>query len=136
VWKLYETETGVLLRHGVYMSAAVIVSCSADIVQYFSVVTVGVCVLWQSRSQTLLKQLQEMHEQIEQTAVEMKTFENLREHEVIAVPKRVEVCISVTANASSLLVPCVLFCVACQRNSSHTHSRNVSFIVLMTNKNF
>lgn len=38
------------------------------------------------------KQLQEMHEQIEQTVVEMKTFENLRQHEVIAVPKRVEVC--------------------------------------------
>ena len=51
-------------------------------------------VLLQSRSQTLQKQLQEMHEQIEQTVVEMKTFENLREHEVIAVPKRVEVCIA------------------------------------------
>ena len=46
----------------------------------------------QSRSQTLQKQLQERHEQIEQTVVEMKTFENLRQHEVIAVPKRVEVC--------------------------------------------
>jgi len=46
----------------------------------------------QSRSQTLQKQLQEMHEQIEQTVVEMKTFESLRQHEVIAVPKRVEVC--------------------------------------------
>lgn len=45
---------------------------------------------YQSRSQTLQKQLQEMHEQVEQTVVEMKTFENLREHEVIAVPKRVE----------------------------------------------
>lgn len=50
--------------------------------------------LLQSRSQTLQKQLQEMHEQIEQTVVEMKTFENLRQHEVIAVPKRVEVCAS------------------------------------------
>jgi len=48
----------------------------------------------QSRSQTLQKQLQEMHEQIEQTVVEMKTFENLRQHEVIAVPKRVEVSVA------------------------------------------
>lgn len=49
--------------------------------------------LLQSRSQTLQKQLQDMYEQIEQTVVEMKTFDNLRHHEVIAVPKRVEVCL-------------------------------------------
>ena len=61
--------------------------------------------LLQSRSQTLQKQLQEMHEQLEQTAVEMKTFENLREHEVIAVPKRVEVCIGI---GISLPILCLL----------------------------
>jgi len=52
--------------------------------------------LLQSRSQTLQKQLQEMYEQTEQTVVELKTFENLREHEVIAVPKRVEVRVSIS----------------------------------------
>jgi pre-mRNA-splicing factor CDC5/CEF1 len=45
---------------------------------------------YQSRAQTLSKQLQDIYEQIEQTYVEMKTFENLREHEISAVPKRIE----------------------------------------------
>jgi len=52
----------------------------------------GVFFLLQSRSQTLQKQLQEMQDQMEQTVVELRTFENLRQHEIIAVPKRVEVC--------------------------------------------
>jgi pre-mRNA-splicing factor CDC5/CEF1 len=45
---------------------------------------------YQSRAQTLSKQLQDIYELIEQTYVEMKTFENLREHEISAVPKRIE----------------------------------------------
>jgi len=59
--------------------------------------------LLQSRSQTLQKQLQEMHEQVEQTVVEMKTFENLREHEVIAVPKRVEVGVAISLLVARML---------------------------------
>jgi len=45
---------------------------------------------YQSRGQTLVKQLQDIYEQIEQTFVEMKTFENLRQHEISALPKRIE----------------------------------------------
>jgi len=41
-----------------------------------------------------------MHEQIEQTVVELKTFDNLRQHEVIAVPKRVEVCSTILLQTS------------------------------------
>jgi len=63
-------------------------------------------VLLQSRSQTLQKQLQEMHEQTEQTVVELKTFENLRNHEVVAVPKRVEVRLSVSLPFLLLLFTC------------------------------
>jgi len=44
-----------------------------------------------------------MHEQIEQTVVEMKTFENLREHEIVAVPKRVEVCVVVSLPIAHML---------------------------------
>lgn len=45
---------------------------------------------YQSRSQGLLKQVQDLHEQLEQTFVELKTFENLRQHEIGAIPKRLE----------------------------------------------
>ena len=38
-----------------------------------------------------MKQVQDLHEQLEQTFVEYKTFENLRQHEVGAMPKRMEV---------------------------------------------
>lgn len=46
---------------------------------------------FQSRSQGLLKNLHDTYEQIEQTAVELNTFENLRQHEIGAIPKRLEV---------------------------------------------
>ena len=45
----------------------------------------------QSRSQGLMKQFHDQYEQIEQTFVELKTFENLRQHEIGAIPKRLEV---------------------------------------------
>lgn len=45
---------------------------------------------YQSRSQGLLKQVTELHEQLEHTFVELKTFENLRQHEIGAIPKRME----------------------------------------------
>ncbi|XP_067674317.1 cell division cycle 5-like protein [Haliotis asinina] len=45
---------------------------------------------YQSRSQALVKQLHDVYEQIEQTFVELKTFENLRQHEIGAIPKRME----------------------------------------------
>ena len=50
----------------------------------------------QSRSQGLTKQLQDTYEQIEQTFVEAKTFDALRQHEVGAIPKRMEVRYSPT----------------------------------------
>ncbi|MEW8544170.1 MAG: hypothetical protein AB2693_11610 [Candidatus Thiodiazotropha sp.] len=37
-----------------------------------------------------MKQVQDLHEQLEQTYVECTTFENLRQHEIGAIPKRME----------------------------------------------
>lgn len=45
---------------------------------------------YQSRSQGLVKQLHNIQEQAEQTYVELKTFENLKQHETGAIPKRLE----------------------------------------------
>ncbi|KAK3089147.1 hypothetical protein FSP39_001265 [Pinctada imbricata] len=45
---------------------------------------------YQSRSQGLAKQMSDLYEQIEQTFVEFKTFEDLRQHEIGAIPKRLE----------------------------------------------
>uniref|UniRef100_A0A1E1XSG6 Putative mrna splicing protein cdc5 myb superfamily n=1 Tax=Amblyomma sculptum TaxID=1581419 RepID=A0A1E1XSG6_AMBSC len=45
---------------------------------------------YQSRGQALIKQIQELAEQIEQTHLELKTFRALQEHESLAIPKRVE----------------------------------------------
>ncbi|KAH7937895.1 hypothetical protein HPB49_017284 [Dermacentor silvarum] len=45
---------------------------------------------FQSRGQALIKQIQELAEQIEQTHLELKTFRALQEHESLAIPKRVE----------------------------------------------
>ena len=38
-----------------------------------------------------MKQLNDVNEQIEQTYVEAKTFDVLRQHEIGAIPKRLEV---------------------------------------------
>ena len=40
-----------------------------------------------------MKQVHDMYEQVEQTYVEYKTFDHLRQHEVSAIPKRLEVCV-------------------------------------------
>ena len=53
---------------------------------------------YQSRAQGLIKQLQDIYEQTEQTFVELQTFTDLRQHEIGAVPKRKEVCILKTVN--------------------------------------
>ncbi|KAH9507984.1 CDC5 cell division cycle 5-like protein [Bulinus truncatus] len=45
---------------------------------------------YQSRSQGLVKQLQDVTEQIESTRIELNTFEHLRHHEMGAIPKRLE----------------------------------------------
>lgn len=45
---------------------------------------------YQSRSQSLIKQIHDLYEQIEQTHVELRTFEDLRQHEIGAIPKRKE----------------------------------------------
>ena len=41
-----------------------------------------------------MKQISDVYEQIEQTFVEYKTFEDLRQHEIGAIPKRMEVGIT------------------------------------------
>jgi pre-mRNA-splicing factor CDC5/CEF1 len=38
----------------------------------------------------LVKSLQEIYNQIESKQVEQQTFENIREHELQAIPKRIE----------------------------------------------
>uniref|UniRef100_T1J4B6 Exosome complex component 10 homolog n=1 Tax=Strigamia maritima TaxID=126957 RepID=T1J4B6_STRMM len=48
------------------------------------------CGGYQSRAQVLIKQVQDTHEQIEQTQLELRTFEYLRDHEIMAIPKRIE----------------------------------------------
>lgn len=45
---------------------------------------------YQTRGQALTKQIQDTAEQLEQTHVELKTFENLRLHEVGAIPRRIQ----------------------------------------------
>ncbi|CAF3588977.1 unnamed protein product [Adineta steineri] len=45
---------------------------------------------YQSRGQALVKALNDIYEQIDQTQVEAKTFELLRQNEVLAIPKRIE----------------------------------------------
>ena len=45
----------------------------------------------QSRASTLSKQLNEIHDQVEQLQVECRTFEQLRAQELQAIPKRIEV---------------------------------------------
>lgn len=45
---------------------------------------------YQSRAQGLMKQLNDLSDQLEQTYLEMKTFEGLRQHEIGAIPKRME----------------------------------------------
>lgn len=38
-----------------------------------------------------MKQFQDLSDQIEHTSVELKTFDHLRQHEIAAMPKRLEV---------------------------------------------
>lgn len=45
---------------------------------------------YQSRAQALCKQIQEVHDQIEQHRLELNTFESLRDHETAAIPRRLE----------------------------------------------
>lgn len=45
---------------------------------------------YQSRAQGLMKQLNDLSDQLEQTYLELKTFEDLRQHEIGAIPKRME----------------------------------------------
>lgn len=47
--------------------------------------------LFQTRAVGLAKQISDVHEQLEQTYVEMKTFQVLRDQELTAIPKRLEV---------------------------------------------
>ena len=54
---------------------------------------INLLIFMQLKAQSLMKQLHDIYEQSEQTYVEMKTFENLRQHEIGAVPKRLEVTI-------------------------------------------
>ncbi|KAG1677882.1 Cell division cycle 5-like protein [Nymphon striatum] len=45
---------------------------------------------YQSRAQGLIKQLQDVYEQLEQANLEETTFTSLRSHETIAIPKRIQ----------------------------------------------
>lgn len=55
----------------------------------------------QTRAVGLTKQINDLYEQVEQAHMEKETFSSLREHELRAIPKRVEVirkCIIFTPN--------------------------------------
>ena len=41
-----------------------------------------------------MKQLNELHDSLEQSSVELNTFTNLRDQELQAIPKRVEVSVT------------------------------------------
>lgn len=45
---------------------------------------------YQSRAQMLVKSLQDAYNQLESKQVELTTFEKIREHELHAIPKRIE----------------------------------------------
>ncbi|XP_046392890.1 cell division cycle 5-like protein [Ischnura elegans] len=45
---------------------------------------------YQSRAQALIKQLQELHEQLEQAHLELSTFKFLQQQEMAAIPRRIE----------------------------------------------
>ena len=47
----------------------------------------------QSRAVGLVKQLSDVHDQVEQAYVEKRTFEELRNQETNSIPKRLQVCI-------------------------------------------
>lgn len=49
---------------------------------------------YQSRAMGLIKQLEDNYEQVEQSFVELETFQSLKQNEDMAIPKRVEVCFS------------------------------------------
>jgi len=59
---------------------------------------------YQMRSQALLKQFQDLSDQIEKTDMEKSTFEFLRDMEEVAVPRRLQVCNSVTVNYEILFL--------------------------------
>lgn len=46
---------------------------------------------FQSRGVGLTKQINDLYEQVEQAHTEKETFRSLREHELRAIPKRLEV---------------------------------------------
>jgi hypothetical protein len=56
---------------------------------------------FQSRAVGLIKQLSDVHEQVEQAYVEKRTFEELRNQETKSIPKRLQV-----PECCSLLVGC------------------------------
>ena len=47
---------------------------------------------YQARGTATAKQVGDLHEQVEQTFVELETFGRLQELEQLAIPKRLEVC--------------------------------------------
>lgn len=51
---------------------------------------------YQSRAQTLIKQLQDLYEQIDQAHLELNTFKFLQEQEQAALPRRVQVQFSLS----------------------------------------
>ena len=79
------------VRISVFFSATLVNGLSGGIFYHH---TIQYIFFFQSRAQGLVKQLHDIYEQIEQTHVEYQTFENLRQHEIGAIPKRMEVCSS------------------------------------------
>ena len=47
----------------------------------------------------MTKQINDLYEQVEQTHTEKETFSSLRDHELRAIPKRIEVCLLEVASS-------------------------------------
>lgn len=63
--------------------------------------------LFQTRSQGVIKQLQDMHDQIEQARMELSTFKFLKEQEEAAVPRRLHVSFVIFKQQYYLIFPII-----------------------------
>ncbi len=62
---------------------------------------------YHARAVALAKQVGDLHEQVEQSSVELETFRKLEDLEQLAIPKRHEVCVCVCACVCGWVCVCV-----------------------------
>ena len=82
----------------------------------------------QSRASTLSKQLNEIHDQVEQLQVECRTFEQLRAQELQAIPKRIEVRTHVPPSPPPPPTAHTYVCHDAYRKEQHPWNAHVSMV--------